>query len=107
MVDQPSLFESSPVARRTDPETSWQAARSVKHLRESQTIMLGRLRVGPATDEDLYRWPVINKTMSPSGARTRRKELVDMGLVEDSGVRDKTRSGRKTIVWRVVEMPDD
>jgi hypothetical protein len=41
--------------------------------------------------------------MSVSGARTRRSELVDVGMVEDSGRRELTQAGRQTIVWRVKE----
>lgn len=40
--------------------------------------------------------------MNPSTERPRRVELVVMGLVEDSGVRKLTHSGRRAVVWRVV-----
>jgi DNA-binding Lrp family transcriptional regulator len=40
--------------------------------------------------------------MSPSGARTRRRELVDLGFVEDTGMRIKLRSGRLSAVWKAV-----
>lgn len=38
---------------------------------------------------------------SESGIRTRRKELTDAGLVEDSGETVTLESGRKATVWRV------
>jgi hypothetical protein len=38
---------------------------------------------------------------SESGIRTRRKELVERGLVEDTGRRDILVSGRKSIIWKV------
>lgn len=68
------------------------------NLRLSQRIVLDTLEhFGPMTDEEiLCRLPV---KMSPSGARTRRRELVDKGLVQDSGRRSTTQSGRKTIIW--------
>lgn len=37
--------------------------------------------------------------MNPSTQRPRRVELVNAGLVRDSGVRRNTASGRKAIVW--------
>lgn len=39
--------------------------------------------------------------MNPSTQRPRRIELVDMGLVVDSGARRKTRGGEEAVVWRV------
>ena len=36
-----------------------------------------------------------------SGLRTRRSELVDAGLVVDSGERKLTQNGAKSIVWRL------
>lgn len=39
---------------------------------------------------------------SPSGLRTRTNELVQKGLVKDSGKRESTPSGRKAIIWEAV-----
>ena len=97
------LTESGAVARRTDPQTSWQAAQSIDpaDLRDSQVQVLEILRKhGPLTDEAIYRY--VNGEQSVSGARTRRSELVDMGLVRDSGARATTAAGRQTIVWEAV-----
>lgn len=35
-----------------------------------------------------------------STVRTRRKELLDAGLVKDTGVREKLESGRNAIIWQ-------
>lgn len=87
-------------ARSTDPETSWQAAKSVKNLRYSQQAVLDVItRYQPVSDEEIYRQLLL--PMSTSGARTRRKELVQKGLVCDSGKRGLTKSGRKTILWEI------
>lgn len=94
------LTESGAVARGTDPQTSWQAAQSIapEDLRASQVQVLDILRRhGPLTDEEIYRF--VNGEQSVSGARTRRSELVDAGLVRDSGRRATTAAGRQTIVW--------
>lgn len=91
------------VARSTDPGTSWEAARSItpEKLRESQQVVLMALRgLGPMTDERLC-WHLA-EYLSPSGARSRRSELVAMGLVRDSGRKDVLRSGRRAIVWEAV-----
>jgi len=89
------------VARSTDPATSHAAAKSVK-VRESQTKVLGLLKIGAATDEELSNRAMAHGIrISPSGLRTRRCELVDLGLVVDSGVRVTTGTGRKAIVWAV------
>lgn len=88
-------------SRRTDPETSHAAARSVSRVREARERILRALKThGPMTDGEIF--PHVHNFMSPSGARSRRNELVDEGLVEDSGKRGLTESGRATIVWRVV-----
>lgn len=93
-------------ARNTDPTTSHAAARSVRNQTDTHERILDLLeRFGDATDEelviywrqmrDLADWPAI----SPSGLRSRRAELVDLGLVVDTGRRGKTASGRSCIVW--------
>jgi hypothetical protein len=93
-----------PRARAGDPETSHEAARSVKGLSKKQRFILRLLRAAPATDEEI--WEHVSEwtfaAITPSGARTRRAELVAMNLVRDSGERRKTRSGRDAIVWEAV-----
>jgi hypothetical protein len=86
------------VARRGDPQTSWAAADSLPTpvLRSSQRYVLTLLaQLGPMTDEQLVELSML----SPSGTRTRRCELVDKGLVVDTGRRSVTRARRRTIVW--------
>jgi len=39
---------------------------------------------------------------SPSGVRSRRAELVVLGLVEDTGTKRKLVSGRNAIVWKQI-----
>jgi len=95
-------------ARASDPETSHAAAKSVRRIRRSQAAVLSCLKLlGPRSDtllvsdyEDYraeHQWP----KQSPSGIRTRRKELVTQGFIADSGVRRRLDSGRMAIVWAV------
>lgn len=106
MSEQPTLFEATPKARRTDPDTSHAAASSVHDLRQRQAAVLFALRaIGPSTDEKLVArydriFPAIPQ--SPSGLRTRRHELVTAGLVEWAGTKQPLASGRMARVWRVV-----
>lgn len=99
------LALTTPRARRTDPATSHTAASSVAHLRHTQQVVLTLLRLeGGQTDEELLLlWnDRIADRISPSGLRTRRAELVDMGLVRDSGDRRPLQSGRMAIVWECI-----
>lgn len=48
-----------------------------------------------ATDEEVQR----GLGMNPSTQRPRRVELVEAGLVVDSGARRETASGREAVVW--------
>jgi hypothetical protein len=95
-------------ARRTDPETSQDAAASItsKKIRASQSAIYSVLvESGPLCDLDIaaaYAHRLTEGTVpiqSPSGLRTRRSELVDLGRVHDSGRRVKLPSGRESIVW--------
>lgn len=96
---------SKVVARRSDPDTSWEAARSVTKVTEKQEAVLGLFRAfGHMTDEQAWQsykgWLRMSETpMSVSGFRTRRAELVAMGLLRDSGLRVVGSTGRKMIVW--------
>ena len=115
-MSDPTLFDTidewvAPVvpiahARHTDPQTSHQAAASVTRITDTRQAILDAYRLrGPMPDFDLeeyygqvwqmHRWP----RQSPSGIRSRRAELTDLGLIIDSGRRTVTPSGRPCIVW--------
>ncbi len=90
-----------PRARNTDPQTSHDAAESVSNLTQTQAYVLKAL-ARPRTDPQLieaYRKLKRAPLASESGIRTRRAELVDRGLVQDTGERNLTPYGRKAIVW--------
>lgn len=98
----------APVARVTDPLTSHQAAASVAEPETMRDKVLALFEAvdsynaSGVTDEELLTlYEARFGYISPSGCRTRRKELVDLALVEDSGLVRKTKSGRNTIVWRL------
>lgn len=96
-MTQPQLFA---VARTTDPSTSWAAAASVRNIRRSQTEVLA-LITEPLTDEEIQKKAAAaGVKQSVSGLRTRRSELVDLGLVEDSGLRATTKAGRQSVRWQ-------
>lgn len=89
-----------PFARITDPETSHEAARSVTNVTPLKTEILKAL-TSPMTDPELliqisYRSSLV---VTASGVRSRRAELVQAGLVKDTGARRKLSTGRSAIVW--------
>lgn len=45
------------------------------------------------------RFPDSYPEVSESGLRTRRRELVDLGELKDSGMTAELPSGRKSILW--------
>lgn len=102
-----TLFDDAAAhARRGDPETSHLAARSVERIRLSQhAVMRVFDQDGPMHDQrmiSLYNGYVYFDALpvqSESGLRTRRKELVEMGRLKDSGLRVVLHSGRQSIVW--------
>jgi len=90
-----------PRARRSDPRTSHDAAESVKNVTATQAFVLRVLRK-PRTDTQLieaYRSLKKAPLASESGIRSRRAELVDKGLVADTGQRALTPFGRQSTVW--------
>ena len=96
---------NGPIARLTDPETSHAAAASVNiatlpHVK--QAILTLYAVCGPMTDDELREvWDqrMLSTPISPSGLRTRRRELADAGVVRDSGQRRTLPTGRSAIVW--------
>jgi hypothetical protein len=106
-MNQNSLFDPPDpytLARGTDPPTSLEAAGSLRAVRITKTRMaiLDRLRANPdgLTDEQIAKQ--LRTMASPSGLRTRRKELVEAGYAADSGRKGVTLSGRRTIIWVAV-----
>lgn len=90
-----------PRARNTDPKTSHTAAESVTNLTQTQATIL-RVLQRPRTDTQLieaYRKLKRAPLASESGIRSRRAELVEKGLVVDSGNRGLTPFNRRSIVW--------
>jgi len=88
-------------ARTMDPETSHEAAESVRNVTTTQEYVLRALR-RPRTDPELleaYRQFKRAPRASESGIRSRRAELVRAGLVRDSKRRVRLESGRRAIVW--------
>lgn len=82
-------------------ETSRAAAQAIEpslgRLQREVLAYLRYCRDAGCTDEELQ----LSLVLNPSTERPRRIELVEKGLVVDSGVRRKTRSGRLATVWRV------
>ena len=95
--------DSFQLARHTDPDTSHAAAEAiVPKLRKLQQIVLDHhKRAGNRglTDFDL------ESLCGDHGStyRTRRAELVEFGLIADSGMR-RLQHGRNRIVWVITSL---
>ena len=96
------------IARTTDPSTSHAAAETIRATDMNGCrfgicqILVGGRMLTDAEILSVYHdnwnscdWP----RQSDSGIRSRRAELVDEGLVIDSGERGITESGRSTVKW--------
>jgi DNA-binding IclR family transcriptional regulator len=86
--------------RRDHPDTSHAAAERIldaqPNLRRRVFNYIQSQQEWGATDEEVQR----ALGMNPSTERPRRVELVELGLVADSGSRRRTESGRAAVVWR-------
>jgi hypothetical protein len=106
MSTQPSLFdiEQPARARTMDPETSHEAAASVKNVEAKRKAVLNTFLLwGEMTLEEMvanYKKCRGFPWQSDSGLRTRCCELVRLGLIEDTGHKRETKSGRSAIIWR-------
>ena len=98
-------------AKRADPITSWEAARSLSSddLTARQQAVLKVLgAIGPTHNDQLvieynrlaFKWFLPGQT--DQSIRSRRSELTDMGAVADSGEKVFLPTGRRAIVWKVV-----
>lgn len=94
-------------ARATDPFTSWAATRKTNpdydnRLRSMITSAL--VHFGPMTHDQLIELLRRVKPVSDSGVRTRVRELVDSGHVEQvPDMIAKSRYGRASLLWRIKE----
>lgn len=103
------LFDNRPLnektarqlARRQDPSTSYEAANGVMlKLRPLQQKVMAELKAVGA--EGLTDYELEARCGSHGSTfRTRRSELVDVGLVRDSG-RVRYIQGHKRIVWVII-----
>jgi predicted transcriptional regulator len=96
-MEAKTLFDPPPPAVRDSP-TSVAAGESmagpVADIIRTKVLDHIRFTGGSTCDECEYS---LNLRHQTAGARIR--ELVQMGLLRDSGVTRKTRSGRAAIVW--------
>ena len=99
--------EPRPRARRDDPSTSHAAAASVRALTPTRRRVWEIVSQQPSTDFEIRdQWFATDgPPISDSGLRTRRSELVEMGLLADSGRTRKGPTGRAYTVWRATEFP--
>ena len=113
-IEQPPLPLSSfagitgdPIARHDHPDTSHDAAKSV--TRRTVNAVISRIMTTlysykELTDEQIWAYIKHAVSASPSGVRTRRNELVKAGLVEFTGQKSFTKSGRMTRVWTLTPL---
>lgn len=97
---EPEAAEPKAHARRTDPSTSHEAARkfTAKKLTEVQEQVLLLFK----TRRELTDWELEQAfNFSGSTHRTRRSELVERGLVRNSG-RRKFQANSNRIIWEIV-----
>lgn len=91
--------------RRMDPGTSFSAAlaQTPEKTRGLYIAIRQILDRKPMTDEELLAlFQSKHKSVTPSGVRSRRAELVDAGWVRDSGEKRLTAAGSPSIVWEAV-----
>lgn len=85
--DHGPLFASAEAATRAAPRAPGDRLRILSALAEH----------GAMTDEALQTL----LRMNPSTERPRRGELVESGLVRDSGKMGRTMSGAKAVLWEI------
>ena len=102
--DAPDLFSiAGPGARRTDPETSHQAADRYPKLRGSdrREALFAHAINWRSGLTDFELGDLIGRQQTSAGKR--RGELRDMGLIASSEDRRPAPSGSPTIVWKITE----
>lgn len=92
-------------ARKTDPETSHEAAKSVSNTALVKKAILMILDLGPKSDEEILTYYTVASegtgfpNATEQSLRSRRNELVREGLVAFTGEFGKTSNNRRTRLW--------
>lgn len=100
-------------ARKDDPQTSHDAAKSVEASRNEAAVLMVLRHLGSATDHELIRGyqnlltsPYWTKSITPQpeeSIRKRRCDLMRRGLVVDTNLKRRGESGKLQTVWRAIE----
>ena len=106
MQGDPDLFDYTGLPYQRHSDTSLRAAIEAEPNAGTQrwkVLHLLRATARGLTDHQMQ--SILD--MNPSTQRPRRIELVEKGLVVDSGQRRQTPSGRWAVVWIAVKVGDD
>ena len=98
------LPHPEPQARATDPDTSRAAAASVRSKVAAYRAEVLRAinYLQQATDQETHTYLMDHaRAQSETSTRSRRSELLRLGLVADSGTRGLTEAGRSSIRWEI------
>lgn len=97
-LPHPKPAHEVPAARRTDPETSHQAAESVPAgAVEARVLAMFRLFQALTDDELADQLPEHH----PPTTKSARSRLSKAGVLFDSGMRRPSNRGRQMIVWEL------
>lgn len=98
---KPSILLNDDTARtrRSDPDTSHVAADSNDTAASRTWVMFNLIEHGPLAQFELETLGAGH--WSPSRVRTAVHELVERGLVEETGIYRLTASRRRAMVWAI------
>lgn len=82
----------------TTAQAAHEIAASLPELRRRVLLAIGMSKAG-LTDEQIQR----RCRMAGNTERPRRIELLEAGIIRDSGRTRRTASGRMAVVWELVE----
>jgi predicted transcriptional regulator len=109
MAGQPPLFDMTQIApdaerivagsyRRTDPETSKEAAHSINAGTLEDQVYQYMVKHGPTILDDVVR----DLKMDKETASPRFAKLEDAGLIELTGIKRPGKKGRPQQEWKVL-----
>src|SRR5262245_33186997 len=99
-LEQLSL-DTAGLVRNDHPDTARQAAQhQIGRSGTARRRVFELLARGGLTDEEIQ----YHLTMPANTQRPRRVELVDLGVIHDSGDRRRTMSGEYAIVWSLSKL---